>query len=67
MYRRYMNDSFKLSIVYTLGHILIAGGTIYALTGANLWESGLVALVEPCLNGVWFYILHRLWRKFHAH
>ena len=62
-----MSDSFKLSVIYTIGHILIAGTTVYVLTGANLWESGLVALVEPCLNGVWFYILHRVWRKFYAH
>ena len=48
-----MNDSFKLSIVYTQGHIVIAGSTVYILTGANLWESGLVALVEPCLNGLY--------------
>ena len=58
-----MNDSFKLSVIYTLGHIVIAGSTVYILTGANLWESGLVALVEPCLNGVWFYILHKVWTK----
>ena len=58
-----MSDSFKLSIVYTIGHIVIAGSTVYILTGANLWESGLVALVEPCLNGVWFYILHKVWTK----
>ena len=58
-----MSDSFKLSIVYTIGHIVIAGSTVYVLTGANLWESGLVALVEPCLNGVWFYILHKVWTK----
>ena len=58
-----MNDSFKLSVIYTLGHIVIAGTTVYVLTGANLWESGLVALVEPCLNGVWFYILHKVWTK----
>lgn len=58
-----MNDSFKLTILYTIGHIVIAGSTVYILTGANLWESGLVALVEPCLNGVWFYILHKVWTK----
>ena len=58
-----MSDSFKLSIVYTIGHIVIAGTTVYVLTGATLWESGLVALIEPCLNGVWFYILHKVWVK----
>jgi uncharacterized membrane protein len=33
------------------------------LTGASLWEAGLVALIEPSINGVWFYILHSTWKK----
>ena len=32
------------------------------MTGANLWEAGAVALVEPAINGVWFYILHKTWK-----
>ena len=36
---------------------------IYFMTGATLFEAGIVALVEPAINGVWFYILHSLWRK----
>ena len=27
----------------------------------SLFEAGLVALIEPAINGVWFYILHKLW------
>ena len=34
------------------------------LTGASLWEAGAVALVEPSVNGVWFYILHTLYKKY---
>jgi len=22
------------------------------------------AIVEPMINGVWFYVLHKIWRKF---
>ena len=33
------------------------------MTGASLWEAGLVALIEPAINGVWFYILHKLWTE----
>jgi len=32
------------------------------VTGSSLWESGLVALIEPSINGIWFYILHRSWK-----
>ena len=33
------------------------------LTGASLWEAGAVALIEPSINGVWFYVLHSFWKK----
>ena len=57
-------NSLALSLIYTIGHIIIAGTTVYVMTGATIWEAGAVALVEPALNGVWFYILHSLWKKF---
>jgi uncharacterized membrane protein len=56
-------SSFGLAVVYTLGHIVIAMAVVSLLTGASLWEAGTVALVEPSINGVWFYILHTTWRK----
>ena len=57
-------NSLALSLIYTIGHMIIAATTIYVMTGATIWEAGAVALVEPALNGVWFYVLHSLWRKF---
>ena len=57
-------DSVILSLIYTLGHVIIAGVTVYALTGSTIWEAGLVALVEPSINGLWFYTLHRLWKYY---
>ena len=57
-------NSLALSLIYTIGHIIIAGTTVYVMTGATIWEAGAVALVEPALNGVWFYVLHSLWKKF---
>jgi len=56
-------SSASLAIVYTCGHILIAMTTTYLITGATLELAALNALVEPCINGVWFYILHSIWRK----
>jgi len=51
-------------LIYTIGHVIIAGTTVYLMTGATLWEAGTVAIVEPTLNGIWFYVLHSLWRKY---
>ena len=57
-------NSLALSLIYTSGHVVIAGTTVYIMTGATLWEAGAVAIVEPTLNGIWFYILHSLWRRY---
>ena len=56
-------DSFSLSIIYTIGHIIIAMTIVKIMTGASLWEAGAVALVEPTINGIWFYFLHSTWKK----
>ena len=59
-------NSAILALIYTLGHIIIAINVVYWLTHASLFEAGLVALVEPAINGVWFYILHLLWKKYNT-
>ena len=57
-------SSLALALVYTAGHIIIAMSVVSVMTGASLWEAGAVALIEPSINGVWFYVLHKIWRKF---
>ena len=59
-------SSLMLALIYTLGHICIAMAVVTSLTGASLWEAGLVALIEPSINGVWFYVLHSTWKKLYG-
>ena len=56
-------SSVTLAIIYTLGHIVIAMTVVSVMTGASLWEAGAVALIEPSINGIWFYVLHSIWKK----
>ena len=64
-FKKLMNSSsLTLALIYTLGHVVIAMTTTYFITGTTLNLAALNALVEPCINGVWFYILHTTWRKF---
>ena len=56
-------SSAMLALIYTLGHICIAMAVVTLLTGASLWEAGAVALIEPSINGIWFYVLHSTWKK----
>jgi uncharacterized membrane protein len=57
-------SSVALAVIYTMGHICIAMTVVTVMTGASLWEAGAVALIEPSINGVWFYVLHSLWKKY---
>tara|TARA_B100000945_G_C20279906_1_gene548083 strand:- start:162 stop:392 length:231 start_codon:yes stop_codon:yes gene_type:complete len=59
-----MDESLALAIIFFIGHIIIAMTVVSAITGASIWEAGAVAVVEPAVNSVWFYILHKLWKKF---
>ena len=56
-------SSLTLALTYTVGHVIIAMTVVSVMTGASLCEAGTVALIEPAINGVWFYVLHSLWRK----
>ena len=57
-------SSVGLALIYTIGHVIIAMTVVSAITGASIWEAGAVALIEPSINGVWFYVLHSLWKKY---
>ena len=67
MYNNIINKiagtSIGRALVYTTGHIIIAMSVVSILTGASLFEAGLVALVEPSINGLWYYMLDRLWTR----
>ena len=56
-------SSVGLALIYTLGHVVIAMTIVSEMTGASLWEAGAVALIEPSINGVWFYVLHKTYKK----
>jgi uncharacterized membrane protein len=57
------SSSLALALIYTFGHVIIAMTVVSLMTGASLWEAGAVALVEPSINGVWFYVLHKIYKK----
>ena len=59
-----MDESIALAIIFFVGHIVIAMIVVSLVTGASIWEAGLVALIEPAVNSVWFYVLHKLWTKY---
>jgi uncharacterized membrane protein len=59
-------NSLVLAVVYTIGHIIIAMVCNNFITGADFKLAAIDAVVEPIINGVWFYILHNAWKKYSA-
>lgn len=49
------------TLIYTVGHFLIAAACVMYFTGADFIIAMTDAIVEPLLNAVWFFILDRLW------
>tara|TARA_Y100000022_G_C13008431_1_gene265562 strand:+ start:126 stop:500 length:375 start_codon:yes stop_codon:yes gene_type:complete len=58
------DDSLALAAIFFVGHVIIAMAVVSIITGASFWEAGAVALIEPAVNSLWFYALHKLWKKF---
>tara|TARA_B100001057_G_C22455652_1_gene796810 strand:+ start:39 stop:272 length:234 start_codon:yes stop_codon:yes gene_type:complete len=58
-----MDESLLLAVIFFFGHIIIAMTVVSMITGASIWEAGAVAVIEPAVNSVWFYILHKVWHK----
>ena len=61
--RRLGTTSLGRAIVYTIGHIIIAMTSNRLITGADWSLAGIDAIVEPIINGGWYYLLDRLWSK----
>ena len=57
-------SSVTLAVIYTVGHMLIAIACVMIITGASLELATIDAIVEPIINGVWFYVLHETWKRF---
>lgn len=55
-------SSVFLATIYTVGHIAIAMTCNYIITGAQLELAAVDAIVEPVINGFWFYALHSYWK-----
>ncbi len=64
MIKKILRTSLGRAGVYTCGHILIAAFVVKGITGADWIEAGTVALIEPAINGVWYYILDKVITKY---
>lgn len=56
--------SIGRTLVYTTGHVLIAMLCNRLITGAEWYLSFADAVIEPGVNGIWYYFLDKTWSKY---
>ena len=59
-----VGESVVLGAIYTVGHIFIAAVCSHVITGAPPDLATIDAIVEPCINGVWFILLYNLYQRY---
>ena len=57
------NSRLLRTLIYTVGHIMIAMTSNTIITGADWGLAAADALIEPCINGVWYFCLDYFWTK----
>lgn len=57
-------NSLYRSIIYTIGHIVIATACNMFITGAKMELAMTDALVEPLMNLGWYYLLDVMYNKY---
>lgn len=60
IYNLLASSSLARAVVYTIGHIVIAMCINMLITVAPIELAALDALIEPLVNGVWFYIIDKI-------
>lgn len=60
---RALKGTILRTLIYTIGHFVIAASCVMYFTGASFAAAITDAIVEPLLNAVWFFVLDRLWNS----
>lgn len=58
-----IKGSILRAIIYTCGHIVIAMTCNKLITDTSLELATIDAIIEPIINGFWFFFLDRIWSK----
>ena len=56
-----VGSSVGRAIISTIGHIIIAATCNVIITGYTLELAAVDAIIEPLINGVWYYFLDKFW------
>lgn len=52
-----LSASMLRTVIYTVGHILIACACVIIITGSNPLLATITSVVEPLINAFWYYVV----------
>ncbi len=53
--------SILRTIIYTIGHFIIAIVVLKAVADVTFTEAMTDAIVEPLANSIWYFVLDKIW------
>lgn len=56
-----LKGSFLRTLIYTIGHVIIAVTVLKMVADVTITEALTDATIEPLVNAMWFFVLDRLW------
>jgi uncharacterized membrane protein len=62
--KKILGTSVGRAVIYTVGHVIIAMTSNRLITGADWALAGADAIIEPVINGFWYYFLDKTWSKY---
>ena len=62
--KKIIGTSVGRAVIYTVGHVIIAMTSNRLITGADWALAGADAIIEPIINGFWYYFLDKTWSKY---
>ena len=60
MKKKLLESSLTLTVIYTIGHVLIAMACNMIINKVSFYGALTDGVIEPLVNAVWFYIIHKL-------
>ena len=64
MKKKFLESSFTLTVIYTIGHVLIAMACNIIINKVSFYGALTDGIVEPLINAVWFYFIHKLVKNY---
>ena len=58
---RNLKDTWKRTVAFTIGHILIATTIVFYVTDTTLYRALLASIMEPIVIAAYYFVFDTIW------